>query len=109
MLKFTPVVIIGVLAMVSIPQPTSAMSAASSAENVNLPDSNRQAQLIIKIGGDRDGGYRSVREIERRRYWERERERQIERARWEAKRRQIERERYGYRRYRLGDRYDDYH
>jgi hypothetical protein len=100
MLKFTPLVI-GILATVSIAQPTFAMSDVNRAANVNLPDSNRHAQLIIKVGD----GYGSVRAIERRRYWERERERQIERARWEARRRQIERERYEYRR---GYRHDDY-
>jgi hypothetical protein len=113
MLKFTPVVI-GILATVSIVQPTFAMSAANRAANVNLPDSNRHAQLIIKIGDDHGDGYRSVRAIERRRYWERERERQIERARWEARQRRIDEYRREYRRgYRHGyrnedDRYDGY-
>jgi hypothetical protein len=103
MSKITPV-IMGILAAVSIAQPTFAMSATNRAANVNLPASNRQAQLIIKIGENNRGGYESRREFERRRYWERER--QIERARWEARRRQIERERYEYRR--GGYRHDDY-
>jgi hypothetical protein len=95
MLKLTPV-IVGMLAAVSIAQPTFAMSAANRATSVDLPASNRQAQLIIKIGGNDGRGYESAREIERRRYLERER--QIERERWEAKRRHLERERYDYRR-----------
>jgi hypothetical protein len=95
MLKFTSV-IMGILAAGSIAQPTFAMSAANRVANVNLPASNRQAQLIIKIGGNNGGGYESEREIERRRYLERER--QIERERWEARRRHMERERYEYRR-----------
>jgi hypothetical protein len=104
MLKLTPV-IVGMLAAVSIAQPTLAMSAANHAANVNLPASNRQAQLIIKIGGNNGGGYESERDREHRRY---ERERQIERERWEARRRHMERERYEHRRGGY-DRHDDYH
>jgi hypothetical protein len=107
MLKLTPV-IMGVLAAVSIAQPTFAMSASKQAVNANLPASNRQAQLIIKIGGNDRGGYESERDREHRRY---ERERQIERERWEARRRHMERERYEYRRGgydRGGYRHDDY-
>jgi hypothetical protein len=104
MLKLTPV-IVGMLAAVSIAQPTFAMSAAKQAVNVNLPASNRQAQLIIKIGGNNGGGYESERDREHRRY---ERERQIERERWEARRRHMEHERYEHRRGGY-DRHDDYH
>jgi hypothetical protein len=107
MLKIIPV-IVGVLAAVSIAQPTFAMSAANRAANVNLPASNRQAQLIIKIGGNNGGGYESEREHRR---YERERERQIERERWEARRRHMEHERYEYRRGgydRGGYRHDEY-
>jgi hypothetical protein len=105
MSKLIPVMM-GILAAVSIAQPTFAMSAVNRAANVDLPASNRQAQLIIKIGENNRGGYESRRGIERRRYWERERERQIERERWEARRQQIERERYEYRR--GGYRHDNY-
>ncbi len=108
MLKLAPV-IMGVLAAVSIAQPTFAMSATNRAASVNLPASNRQAQLIIKIGGNNGGGYESEREIERHRHIERER--QIERERWEAKRRHMEHERYEHRRGgydRGGYRHDEY-
>jgi hypothetical protein len=108
MLKLAPV-IMGILAAVSIAQPTFAMSAANRAASVDLPASNRQAQLIIKVGGNDNRGYESRREIERRRYLERER--QIERERWEARRRQMERDRYEYRRSgydRGGYRQDEY-
>lgn len=103
MLKLTPV-IMGMLAAVSIAQPTFAANAANSSSSVVNPTRDLHAQLIIKIG---DNGGHSDWERDRHRRWERERyererERQIARERWEARRR-WERERYEHR-----DRGDDY-
>jgi hypothetical protein len=107
MLKLTPV-IMGMLAAVSIAQPTLAANAANISSSVDLqPTRNLHAQLIIKIG---DNGGHSDWERDRYRRWERERyerqrERQIARERWEARRR-WERERYEHRD--REDRRDDY-
>ncbi len=84
MLKLIPVAF-GLVAAIPFTQPSLAMTTPNLAANpvVSQPDSNLQAQLVINIGGGTPSPL--PREIEHRRYLENlERQRQIERERWEA-------------------------
>ena len=83
MLKLMPI-IMGILATATLAQPSLAMNPVNNSANpiVDRPSGDLQAQLVINVGG-----FQPRRNIERRRYLEREREheQQIERQRWEAK------------------------
>ena len=80
MLKLIPVVF-GLIAVLPVAQPSLAMTNPNFASQLA---NNLQAQLVINIGNSVPSP--SQREIERRRYLESlERQRQIDRERWEAK------------------------
>ena len=80
MLKLIPVAF-GLIAALPFAQPSLAITTPNIASQ---PAKNLQAQLVINIGNSIPSP--SQREIERRRYLESlERQRQIDRQRWEAR------------------------